>query len=455
VAPVELENYQTAAELVAASVVANDDKLQAWVPCATKTAPRDCARTFITKFGTRIYRSLLTAADDIDRHLAVYDLGAKTSHAHGIELVLQAMLQAPRFLYRVELGTDSVVGTTAVALSGYELATRLSYALWDSAPDDVLLQAAENGALATPEGRKTVLKTMLDDARGQRALQRFLERWLHLPQLSDVVKDATLFPEWNGSPLRAALQTQAERFLDDTVGRQGGHLRALLTSSTVFVNADLTSYYGVKDTGDWHALELTDGKASGVLTLPAWLSMMAKPAESSPIYRGKFVREALLCQILPAPPANIPKPPEVTKAVSTRQRLAQHETDAACSGCHRLMDPIGFGFENYDAIGRYRDKDADLTIDDRGELLSTQQLDGEFHGVRELGDKLADSAEVQECMVRQWFRFALGRFEQSVDDCSIARLTQAFMAADADLHTLPAALIESDAFLYRQREAAP
>jgi hypothetical protein len=184
--------------------------------------------------------------------------------------------------------------------------------------------------------------------------------------------------------------------------------------------------------------------------LPALLAVLAKPAESSPIYRGKFVREALLCQQLPAPPPNIPKPPDVQAGVSTRERLKQHEVDSACSTCHQLMDPIGFGLENYDAIGRFRTEDEGSSIDGLGELKSTRDANGVFHGARELGDKLAKSREVSECMARQWFRFALGRFERDVDACAVQRLADEFVRAGSDLRVLPELLVTSDAFLTRR-----
>jgi hypothetical protein len=449
VAPVELESYQKTAETVAVYVATTPAKLKAIAPCAMGTMPRDCARAFVQHFGARAYRSPLTDAADVDRHLTLYDAGAKTTHEHGIELVLRGMLQAPRFLYRVELGKDAAAGAVAVRLSGHEIATRLAYVLWDSAPDPTLEAAAEAGQLDTPEGVKTVAEGMLKDSRGSHALRRFLERWTQLSKLDTVVKDDTYFPQWKAGTLKASMRQQATLLFDDVLDRQGGTLRALLTSPSVFVNKDLGGYYGMTGTDTFARVETSDGRNSGVLTLPGVLSVLAKPAESSPIYRGKFVREALFCQQLPAPPPNVPKPPDVQPDVSTRERLNQHETDPACSGCHRLLDPIGFGFENFDAVGRYRTEDAGDVIDAHGALVSTRDADGTFNAVRELGERLAQSAEVEECMARQWFRFALGRFERDVDECTLQQLVAAFESAGSDLRALPIALATSDAFLTR------
>jgi hypothetical protein len=318
--------------------------------------------------------------------------------------------------------------------------------------------AAADGSLQTQDGLLAQLERMRGDPRGATLVRRFLEGWVHLPGVARAVKDPEMFPEWQEPALRTALQDQARAFFDHVLDSERGRLRALLTSPTVFVRADLGDFYGVAGGDTFAPLPLDGGRASGLLTLPAVLALLAKPDESSPIYRGKFVREALLCQQLPAPPANVPKPPEVEPDVSTRQRLAQHEVDPACSGCHEMLDPIGFGFEHFDAIGRYRTSDGGEAVDARGELIATRDVDGEFEGVAELGDMLAGSAEVEECVARQWFRYALGRFEQELDACSMQRLLQAFAAAEQDLNVLPRAIVATEAFRYRRpvdAEASP
>lgn len=449
VAQVDLENYRNAASKVASSVVTNGALLAQLAPCADSAVKRDCAKTFVQSFAARAYRAPVSDAADLEQHLKLYDVGAKISHAHGIELLIQGILQAPRFLYRVEIGTGEKVSDLAIKLTPYELAARLSFSLWDTLPDAKLTQAAASGALATKEGVAAQLAWMLQDDKGKTMVRRFLENWIHLPDLDNSAKDATLYPQWTSTSLKASMKTQARTFFDDLLANQGGKLGTLLTSNTVFVNKDLGAYYGMTGGDTFTAAQGTSGATAGILTLPAFLALMAKPSESSPIYRGKFVREQMLCQLLPAPPANIPKPPDVTPGVSTRQRLAEHETNASCSGCHKLMDPIGFGFENYDSLGKYRTMDGSGAVDASGEVLSTGEIDGKFTGVAELGQKLAQSETVRVCMARQWFRFALARFEQSVDDCSMKGLVDTFEAAGSDLNALPQAIVLSDAFQYR------
>jgi hypothetical protein len=266
---------------------------------------------------------------------------------------------------------------------------------------------------------------LLADTRGQKFVHRFLESWVHIGAVEGLIKSPELYPEFQEPTFKAGLQDQAKGFFDSVLTQQGGKLSALLTAQN-------------------------DYTAAGLLTLPAIMAVTGKPEESSPIYRGRFVREALLCQQLPAPPADIPPAPDVSPESSTRERANQHAADPACAGCHQLLDPIGFGFENYDTIGRYRTTDGGKAVDASGNLINTRDIDGPFNGVPELAAKLASSAEVEECVTRQWFRYAIERFEQDMDGCSMKAVLDSFKAAGQDLNALPKAIVETDAFLYRR-----
>jgi len=447
-----LQSYQAAAEAVAAAAVGSSATLSAMAPCTTGTSARTCAQSFVQNFGSLAYRAPITDAADIARHMALYDVGAMTSNAHGIEMVLRGIMQSPRFLYRVEVGTTEQVSATAVKLSGYEVAARLSYDVWGTAPDAQLTQAAAAGQLTTKAQVSAQLTRMLQDPRGATLVRSFLEGLTQLASLPYAVKDSTLYPSWStaGSTLPASMQGQARAFFDDVLNNKGGTLAALLTSPTVFVNADLGPYYGVTGGSTFQPLQQDPSKASGLLTLPALMTLMAKPDESWPIYRGQFVRESLLCRQLPSPPPNIPPPPAVEAGVSTRQRLAEHETNPSCTSCHSLMDPIGFGFENFDAIGRYRTTDGNQPVNANGSIVGTEDINGSFDGVSQLGSLLVSSVQVQECVPQQWFRFMMSRFEQAPDNCSMRSIIEAFQAAGTSLTALPQALVQSDAFLYRR-----
>jgi hypothetical protein len=458
-------NYQAAAERVAAAAVASPTTLAALVPCSAGANKRTCAQTFVQNFGSIAYRAPLTDPTDVARHMALYDAGAAVSDAHGIELVLRGMLQSPRFLYRLEFGSGQA-GPNALKLSPYEVAARLSYVLWNTVPDAALTQAAASGGLRTKAQIAAQLTRMLNDPKGQGLVRGFLEALIQLPALPSAVKSPSIYPGWTtvapnanvpapASTLPASMQGQARAFFDDVLGRQGGTLSALLTSSTVFYNSDLGGYYGVAGGSAFQSLTLPPGKASGLLTLPALLTLMAKPDQPWPIYRGEFVRQALLCQELPSPPANVPKPPDVQPGVSTRQRLSQHESNPQCAACHNLMDPIGFGFENYDGLGHIQTMDGNQPVDVSGNIGGTNpptDVDGPFNGVAELATKLAGSAQVRQCVARQWFRYTMSRYEQELDSCSMKSIVDAFQGANENLNVLPQALVQSDAFLYRSTQ---
>lgn len=455
VSQVELEDFQRAAEVVAASAAAGD-ALTTLAPCSEDRDGRDCARDFIVDFGARAYRAPITDEADIERHLELFDVGNETDFRHGIELLLRGMLQSSRFLYKVELGSgepegSSIDGAGSVRLSGYELAARLSYAFWQAPPDAALIQAAEDGSLGADAGLESAATRVLQDPRAAATVRGFLEALVHLGALRSLSKDAALYPEWQNGALASSLEGQARHFFDHVLNDEQGQLSSLLVSPRVYVDATLAPYYGVELEADenFEPLDVNE-TAAGLLTLPAFLAWAAKPDESSPIYRGKFVREMLLCQVPPAPPAKIPPAPEVDPNVSTRERLKQHEVDPGCSGCHSLLDPIGLGFEHFDAIGRYRKEDGGEPVDARGEIIGTRSLDGEFDGVQELATRLSDSDEVRACIARQYFRYVLSRFDVKQDACSLERLTSAFVDAGADLNTLPSAIVKTSAFSHRR-----
>jgi hypothetical protein len=450
----DLDDYERAAEIVATAVVGNTTTMGSVAPCAanaTTAAARTCATQFLQGFATNIYRAPI-AATDMDRHLALYDAGAANGgYAHGIQLLLEAMLQSTRFLYRVELGTATTVGPTAVKLSDYELASRLSYGMWNTTPDAPLMTAAAAGQLETTANVTAQLQRMLQDPRGATIVPQFLGEWIALPQLSGVAKDSGVYPEWTPA-LQAAMATQAQSFFTDLLTNQGGTLKALVTSQTIFSNGTTALLTGqsasaLPSDGSFQASQ--DPNAAGLLTLPAFLATQAKADQSSPIYRGKFVREQFFCTELPSPPANVPPAPVITPGVSTRERLAEHEVNASCAACHALMDPIGLGFENYDGIGRYRTMDNGQPVDASGKLAGTD-VDGTFTGVPQLGAMIAMSAMAETCVGTQWFRYAMGRAEQVADTCSLQQMNQAFHNSGADLRTLPAAIVQTPAFLYRR-----
>lgn len=454
ISSVEVEGAQLGAEKLAKAAVANIDM---FAPCAATAERKACASDFIRRFGARVYRTALTPPE-VEQHLALYESGAAgRGYAGGIEVVIRGMLQSPRFLFRFELGTTERVGPLAAKLSASELATRLSYALWDSMPDAALFEAAHTGALDSPAGLAAQARRMADDPRGRAGLVGFVKRWFELTEVASLDKDRRRYPQWTEA-LKKALDEQAEAFVDHVLYRADGRLSTLLTASTVLVNKQVAdTYYGLTAGADFAPVEAAPARSVGLFTLPAFLAVQAKPDQSYPIYRGKFVREQLLCTPLPPPPeGEVIEPPKLRRGLTTRERFEEHRLDLGCAGCHKLMDPLGFTFENYDGIGRYRTEEEGKPIDPSGELTGTD-VDGPLTGLPDLARKLAASKQVQACVVQKWFRNIIGRMERPVDRCSIEQIADGFSAAGNDLRSLVLAVIQSDAFQYLQlvQEVSP
>jgi hypothetical protein len=280
-------------------------------------------------------------------------------------------------------------------------------------------------------------------------VRAFHVHWLDLEGTDTISKDPDYYPDF-GDALRGSMREETERFVEHAV-LSDGKLETLLTASYSFVDANLAALYGVSaPSSGWQKLELPSGQRAGILTQASFLATQAKPNASSPVYRGKFVREALLCQTLPPPPADLViVPPNPDPNATTKEQFKQHSEDPGCSGCHQLMDPIGFGFESYDGIGAWRSEQNGIAVDATGELFDTQDADGPFEGAVELAARLAASSQVRECVARHWFRFAVKRGE--VDDMDSVNAAQfAFAESGYDIRELMVAITLTDGFRYRK-----
>ncbi|MDI1446947.1 DUF1592 domain-containing protein [Polyangium sp. 6x1] len=445
------EQYMVAAEQIAARAVKD---LGALLPCDPATSGEQaCATTFIQTFGRRAYRRPLTD-DEVSRLQDVFTWGlGDEGFPKGIELVLQVMLQSPHFLYRVEFGMPDPVEADVVPLSHHEIASRLSYMLWGTMPDDALFAAADEGRFSTKEAIAEEARRMLDDPRAREAVGNFNAQWLGLSHLDNIKKDSSTYPKYYEG-VRPLWRAETLAFLEDVIFEGEGDIGSVFTANYSMLNAELASFYGVSGgpaTQSFERVELDPTKSSGILTHASVLAATGKPNQTSPVHRGKFVRERLLCQILPPPPNNAAfNAPDVRPDATTRERFAEHSENPACAGCHVKMDPVGFGFEHYDGIGLYRDTDQGLPVDDSGELVDTRGIDGPFEGVVELGQRLAQSEEARQCVATQWFRFAYGRVEGEDDRCSMSEIQQAFAASGFNVKELLVALTQTDAFRYRR-----
>jgi hypothetical protein len=441
------EKYMAAAETLSANAVADLPGLLGCDPSSDESA---CVRGWIETFGARAWRRPLENGE-VDDMVALYDdaRGGRTVAA-GVEVVLQAFLESPFFLYRVEFGATEA-GPDAVHLDDFEMATRLSYFLWGSMPDDDLFAAAEAGELQTKDQVEAHARRMLDDPRTHRMAIHFYEQWLGFGHLAQVSKDPAAFPEWDGS-IGALQQREAEAFVEHVLWQADGKLSTLLTAPYTFANAELAEFYGIEPAPGSGFQRVEDARIehAGILTQGGILTVHAKADQTSPVARGLFVRQQLLCTPPPPPPDDVDiRPPEVDPDATTRERFAMHRENPACAGCHNLMDPLGFSMEHFDGVGRWRDEENDKPIDATGKLVASD-VDGEFDGAADLASMLAQSDMVRECVTRNWFRYAYGRAEsEDNDECALAQLDQAFAAGDHDLKELLVALTQTDAFMYR------
>jgi Protein of unknown function (DUF1592)/Protein of unknown function (DUF1588)/Protein of unknown function (DUF1587)/Protein of unknown function (DUF1595)/Protein of unknown function (DUF1585) len=444
-----VEKYRDAAEALAAAVFADPAKRDAVLGCSM-TATRDaCLQTFITTFGRRAFRRPL-APDDVAALTALGRTAAGDAEPTApAALVLQGILQSPQFLFRVETGLADIARPGLLRLSGFEIATRLSYLLRGTTPDDMLLAAAEQGQLDTAAGVTDMATRLWGDTRARGAVRNFYGQWLEFPLLASVTRDSARYPLWNDA-LGASMQEETARLMDDFIWKEGAPVLDVLTARSTTIDARLAKLYGQPAVSDWTRIEFGAGDArGGLLTQPSLLTATAKNETALPIHRGKFIRAALLCESLPPPPNNVPKPPPPSPGVSDQQRLEQHRSDPSCSGCHALLEPVGFGLARYDMIGGLR------TVDSSGQPVSSQgSLSGfgapQFDGALELGQVLHDSPEVASCLVTQLFRYTHARKETDVDQCELARVETAFRAAGGTFKSLLLAFVASDGFRYRR-----
>jgi hypothetical protein len=415
------------------------------VTCAPKAAADEaCAKSFVTSFGRRAWRRPLTA-EEVARYTTLATQGGSMlgDFWQGLGYALAGLLQSPNFIYRVEIGTPGVVKGQRV-FDGWELASRLSFTLWNSTPDDALLDAAQAGALTAPGGLRQQAERLLASPRGRTAVRNFFFELYRLDVLDDLEQSPANFPKATRT-IGPAMREETLRLLEEVVLAGGGDVRAALDAPFAFVNRELAALYGLPAPAGADFVKTTlpaGGLRLGILGNASFLASNAHEATTSPTRRGKFVREVLLCHEIPAPPpdvdASLPpeKPGDAPRTM--RERLAGHNAPG-CITCHAKMDPLGLAFENFDALGAHRTQDAGLAIDASGDL------DGQrFGNPRELAAVLRAHPDVEACLVRGLYRYAVGHIETPGEEVLITRIT-AGLGGDRFRAAL-LGVIESDGF---------
>lgn len=453
--PLHLSVYHTAAKALAAEALSNATQRAALVTCDLVQGDA-CIRQVLKGFAYRAWRRPIADAE-LERMLAVVNVAKANGDSAevGLGLALRALLLSPHFIFRVELDQDPA-SLTPHALSGYELASRLSYFLWSSMPDSALMASAESGALGNVATLKEQATRLLADARARSIIDNFAGQWLHLRAVDTLEPDQKLFPSVD-APLLSAMKSETELLFKD-IAFQGAPLVQLLTANYTYLNDRLATHYGLPAVGSTELKKVDlsgNAQRGGFLTQGGFLTLTSHVNRTSPVVRGKWVLDELLCATVPPPPPNV-NLAGVSMAkeqgLTQRQALEVHRADPTCNSCHQLMDPIGLGLENYDAIGVYRDMDAGKPIDANGQLPSGET----FVGSKELAARVAAKPEFARCVARKLYSYALGRppveTAGHMDGPTIDSLAQGLTTNNFSFAALADQIITSPTFTSRRGE---
>lgn len=450
--------YQRAAADLAGQVATDATKLGKLLP-AGSTTDEARAKAFVESFGLRALRRPLTA-DEVETYLKLYREGPKAyptmaAFQGGLRLVLEGFLQSPLFLYRVERSTQAADGK--VPLDAFEVASRLSYALWNSMPDDALFAAAREGMLAKREGVASEARRMMADPRARGVVDAYHQAVFDVPRYASIRPNTTRFPTVTAKLAESAAKENA-LFVQDVVFGRKGRFADLLTSRDTFVNDELARIYGLTGnfTADFVPVTLDGAQRRGVLTQVGFLASHATSIDPDPIHRGVFLSEHLLCQKIGAPPANIPALP-APNGRTNREVVTSH-TEApgtVCASCHStLINPLGFPFENFDAVGGYRTTDNGHPVD----ASSAPGIGGQKVSVKDaldLADALATTQAVHECYARHWVEFLSGRPAVAEDDALVARLGKLSQSGQLPIVDLVVEVVTGVGFVTRHPEELP
>ena len=444
ISPLLFEQYEISAEKLAALAVENPDVM---VCEAMSTADADaCAARILGPFLRRAWRRRV-APDEIEALTSVVAKAVEHGLAfrEAIQVAVKAALLSPNFLFRVEIDGDPNANTPH-ALDDDELASRLSYFLWSTMPDDALFAFADAGKLSDARVLDRQVRRMLADPKAQALIDNFASQWL-LHTLAESSRDATLFPSFDDD-LRAAMAGETKAFVGSFLFGDE-RLPDMLDASFSFLNGRIAAHYGIAGVTGSEFVRVplsADSHRGGLLTQASILTMTSIPTRTSVVRRGEWVLSELLCSPPPPPPPNVPALPVTVTVGTMRQRLEEHRKNPACQSCHTQMDPIGFALEHYDAIGRWRDTDQGLPIDATGKTPAGRAFDGGA----ELAKVVKDDPRFIDCATRKLFTYALGRVPAGYDERRLKGLVKSFARDDYRAKDLIVNIIGSDAFRMRR-----
>ena len=442
--PLLMEKYLDAAELITGKLVSDEEGWPTRFPTLVHKYERFEVEDELYTIATKAFRRPLRDGE-LDRLVKLYDLAIKREFKPqaAFTLALQAVLVSPQFLFRIE-EDHSASGENPIPLDHYAIASRLSFFLWSSLPDDRLLKLAEKKKLNDPKVLARQARRMLRDERARALVDNFAGQWLELRLFSGLAPDPDLFPKFDDE-LRAAMVNETKEYFAALIDEDGSVLE-LIDSDYTFLNERLAKHYGV-DTVEgekFQRVSLEDGRRGGILTHASILTLTSNPTRTSPVKRGKWILDNILGTPPPPPPPNIPELEEGDDLLGTlRERMQQHRENPSCAVCHRKMDALGFGFENFDAIGAWREKDGRYAIDASGELPGKKT----FKNPAELREILiANSGEFTSCLTRKLLTYALGRALSLRDKCLVDDIVEHAEQHDHRFSEVIVGIVQSDAF---------
>jgi hypothetical protein len=448
ISPLAAEQYEAAAWALATDLIGDTARRDAWLGCTPSPSEPSCLRTWATRFLRRAWRRPPTTAEVDQTTQLAERVGTDLRDPwQGVRAAIAFALQSPHFLFRVELAEPSAEHPGWNAYTDFEMASRLSYALWGTMPDNQLLDAAGRGELTELETLGTHVDRLLADPRADARLTGFFDEFIGLQRLDGVTKDAELYPEMTPT-LRESMRREIAMLFEALALRGSGDFRQLLTTNMTFVDRELARVYGIPFTGDGVSQQElpSEDARGGILGRAAVLSLFSHATVNSPTFRGKFVRVSLLCQDISPPPAGTPisvPAPEEGVPTTLRDRLGMHLSNETCASCHSRMDPLGFPLENFGPIGEWRELDNGLPIDATGEV------DGVFvDGAAALGAAVADHPDFGFCVTARLYRYGTGQLETLSELPLLEGLTTAFGEDSYSFPGLVRAIVTSDGFRY-------
>ncbi len=411
----------------------------------------DAAEQVLKPFATRAFRRPVTI-DELQSfvRLVKFVVDQEETYERGIQVAVQAILVSPHFLFRIETDRQPDNPDAVHEVTDYQLASRLSYFLWSSMPDQELFDLASRGELRQPEVLRKQVQRMLADDRATALVDNFASQWLNLRMLDEHEPDKTTFKQFSDE-LKQDMRRETELFFEEVM-RKDRSILDFLTARYTFVNERLANHYGMPGVkgNNFRRVELTGNRRIGVLTHASILTLTAYPTRTSPVIRGKWILENILGTPPPPPPPDVPVlevAQQESPEASLREQLVLHRTDPNCASCHKVMDPLGFGFENFDAIGRWREKDGKHPIDASGELPGGAKFSGPVELVNLLIKRQDDFARA---LSEKMLTYALGRGLEHYDQCAVQEIARTLKQDDYRFSTLVLEIVQSDPFLKRR-----